>query len=192
MKVRAAIFARYPEAGRCKTRLVPALGPEGAAKMHRRLAEHTVGVVRQCGLSFELWGTGADEAAFTDWLGPLTFRQQPDGGLGERLKAAAMSCPVLFLGTDCPGITPALLKDAAGKLSEGENVLGPAHDGGYWTLGLTKPADHVLTDMPWGTERVFELTKARLEQAGTPPFLLPTLHDVDRPEDLAKAEELLA
>lgn len=189
--MRIAVFARWPEPGRCKTRMIPALGPEGAALLHKRLAELTVETVQASGLAFELWGTGADGEAFQDWLGSIPFRQQPEGDLGQRLLAASSPEPVIFLGTDAPDLTPALLQLAANALGSAPCAIGPAEDGGYWTLGLGEPAPSLFDNMPWGTETVFETTRERAEFLGWNPVILPTLADLDRPEDLARWPELV-
>jgi len=184
--MRVVVFARWPEPGRCKTRLVPAVGPEGAARLHKRLAEHTVATVKASGLDLELWGTGADEAAFQDWLGPLTFRQQGDGDLGARLLAASSPEPVIFLGTDAPDLTPALVRQCADALKSSPCAIGPAEDGGYWTLGLKEPAPSLFSDMPWGTSAVYAETMDRAAALRWKPTILPTLADLDRPEDLER------
>ncbi|MEE4212311.1 MAG: TIGR04282 family arsenosugar biosynthesis glycosyltransferase [Parvularcula sp.] len=186
MTARVVVMARYPVPGQCKTRLIPALGAEGAADLHRRLVEHTLSVVRSSRLPFTLWGTGAEGAAFTGWLGPLSFQSQAQGDLGARLRAAAPPYPVLFLGTDAPDLQPDYLRQAFRLLEEGKDVLGPAEDGGYWTLGLKAALPEVFMDMPWGTDQVAALTKARMAKAGRQPALLPTLADLDRPEDLKR------
>lgn len=191
MTVRVVILARYPLAGQCKTRLIPALGPEGAAAMHHKLTELTVRRVQDSGLTWELWGTSADQKAFEDWLGPHKHHQQASGDLGERLEAAGEPYPVLFLGTDCPDLAPSDLIDAAAALDRGSFVLGPAHDGGYWTLGMPRSEPSLFSDMPWGTEDVFEVTRTRMKAAGIDPLLLATRHDLDRPEDLERWPELL-
>ncbi|NNU14751.1 glycosyltransferase [Parvularcula sp. ZS-1/3] len=190
MTARIVILARFPVAGQCKTRLIPALGPEGAAEMHRKLAELTVARVRESGLPFTLWGTGADEDAFTEWLGPLDFQEQPAGDLGERLALASDPAPVIFLGTDCPDLSPSSLRKAGMASAEGRYAIGPAHDGGYWTLAIPEKADWLFTDMPWGTERVYGETVERMKAKGIEPEVLETLHDVDRPEDLERWPDL--
>ncbi len=185
--IRLVIFTRYPEPGLAKTRLIPALGAEGAAALHRRLTEQTLAAARMSGLTIEVRVTGAPHAAFVDWLGPdLSFVDQGDGDLGERLQRAAAPLPVLFIGSDLPDLSAAHLREAADLMQSGGTVLGPAEDGGYWALGLTHPADYVFTAMPWGTERIFRLTWARLTERGKTPILLPTLADCDRPEDLKR------
>lgn len=189
--VRIVVMARYPEPGRCKTRLIPRLGAGGAAALHGRLAERTVATVRASGLPFEVWGTGAAPSAFAAWLGDVAIRAQPGGDLGARLRAAAPPYPVIFLGTDAPDLAPRHLHAAAGALASHDAVIGPAHDGGYWTLGLAAPADSLLTDIPWGTGEVYRMTRMRMEAAGMVPQVLETLHDLDRPGDLDRWPHLL-
>ena len=191
MTVRVVIMARFPVPGACKTRLIPRFGPDGAASIHRTLTEKTLNIVRQSSLRYELWGTGASEDAFQDWLGPIDFRQQPTGDLGARLQRAADPYPVIFLGTDCPGLTSQHLQDAAQHLEGGAAaVLGPAEDGGYWTLGISRAIPGVFQDIPWGTSEVYALTYQRLEAAGASPVVLPRLADIDYPEDLDPWPEL--
>ena len=184
-------MARFPVPGACKTRLIPKFGPDGAARIHRTLTERTLSVVRKSSLPTELWGTGANEEAFQDWLAPIDFKEQPDGDLGVRLERAADPYPVIFLGTDCPGLTPQHLKDAAKHLEGGAAaVLGPAEDGGYWTLGINQAFPDVFREIPWGTSEVYSLTYQRLEAAGATPVVMPRLADIDHPEDLDPWPEL--
>lgn len=182
--MRVSLFTRWPEAGKAKTRLIPALGPQGAADLHKRLTERTVATIRAAGVPCEIRSTGADPAAFTDWLGhDLMVTDQGDGDLGERLARAAAALPVLLLGADVPDLAAHHLREAATALAAHAAVIGPAEDGGYWLLGLATPAPRLFRDMPWGTDKVLELTLARLDPA-TPR--LATLADLDRPEDLPR------
>jgi rSAM/selenodomain-associated transferase 1 len=191
--VRLVIFTRYPEPGRAKTRLIPALGATGAAMLHRRLTERTVAAARASGLAVEVRTTGAPTSAFADWLGTgIHLVDQGDGDLGERLGRAASPTPLLFIGSDLPDLTAALLVDAATRMLTDRVVVGPAEDGGYWALGLTEEANYLFDAMPWGTDRVLELTLGRLRHRGIDPGLLPELADCDRPEDLARWPELTA
>ena len=178
--MRVAVFARWPEPGRAKTRLIPALGAEGAADLHRRLTERTVATVLASGLACEVRSTGAPPEDFTAWLG-VEAVDQGDGGLGERL--ARVACPVLLVGADIPDLTPSHLIRAAAGLADAPVVIGPAEDGGYWLLGLAAPAPALFEGIDWGTERVFEQTVAR---CAVPPVRLEMLADLDRPEDLAR------
>lgn len=188
---RIALFTRFPTPGAAKTRLIPAVGAQGAARVHRRLVEQTIHTVRASGVAFELRHTGAVAAAFADWLGDdVPLVEQGAGDLGDRLARAA--APAILIGSDAPGLTPAHLRDAATALARADAVIGPAADGGYWLLGIARPMPSLFVDMPWGTDRVAAETLHRLAAAGIDPIRLPMLDDCDRPEDLARWPDLVA
>ncbi len=187
---RVALFTRFPEPGRAKTRLIPALGAEGAAALHRRLAERALAAVRGSALPFELRGTGASAASFRDWLGPdVALADQGGGTLGERM--ARVPPPAILVGTDIPDLHPAHLIAAAAALRTHPAAIGPAEDGGYYLLGLARPMPFLFTAMPWGAADVFALTLRRMAEHGIAPAVLDTLADLDRPEDLARWPGLL-
>jgi hypothetical protein len=175
-----AVFARYPSPGKAKTRLIAAIGPDRAAAVHRQLVERTIVAVRASGLPFTLYFTGADAAAFEEWLGPLALQPQADGDLGERL--ARVPAPALLIGSDCPDLSAEHLRSAAQALAGGIPCIGPAEDGGYWLLGLPTPRPDLFEHIEWGTGNVYAATLTRLGDA----LILPTLADLDRPEDLAR------
>lgn len=190
---RLVLFTRYPEPGKAKTRLIPILGPEGAATLHRRLTERTVAAMRATGLPMEIRTTGAATAAFLDWLGgDLNAADQGEGDLGVRLARAATRAPVILLGADTPTLTAAHLDALAAALASNPAALGPAEDGGYWALGLAASMPFLFEDMPWSTDRVCAITLARLTERGHRAAILDTLSDLDRPEDLARFPDILA
>ncbi len=182
---RIALFVRYPTPGAAKTRLIPALGAAGAAALHRRLVARTLAAVRASGLPFEVRGTGAAAADFAAWLGAdVPVVPQGGGDLGERL--ARMPAPMLLIGSDAPDLSASHLQAAAAALDTAPAVIGPAADGGYWLLGLSRPMPGLFAAMPWGSDAVAGETIARLAAGGIDPARLPVLHDCDRPEDLAQ------
>lgn len=182
--MRVVLFTRWPEPGRAKTRLIPALGADGAAALHRRLTERAVAACRASGLEVEVRVTGASLADFAAWLGAdLMLVDQGNGELGARLARAAASGPVLLVGADIPDLTAGHLRRAAAALADAPVVIGPAEDGGYWLLGLAAAMPALFKGVAWGTSAVFAETVAKL---GAPPVLLETLADLDRPEDLAR------
>lgn len=188
---RIVLFTRFPEPGRAKTRLIPALGAERAAAIHRHLTERSIAAMRESGLPFEIRVTGAGPGAFRDWLGAdLAIVDQGEGELGERLTRAAANPPVILLGADTPDLTVRHLRRAADAFREREAVLGPAEDGGYWLLGIARPMPFLFAEMPWSTERVATITLERLAQRGIEPVVLETLCDLDRPEDLPRWPDL--
>ena len=185
---RLSIFARLPVPGKVKTRLIPALGEEGAARLYARLLALTVEVARESGLDFELRVTGGEIGAFQGLFGDdVPVVDQGDGDLGARM--ARVQAPALLIGSDCPGITAPLLRAAAGALEDRRVVLGPANDGGYYLIGYREPVPFLFEDMEWSTPKVLPETLARLAARGHGPAILPELADIDTAEDLAQWPE---
>ena len=185
---RLSIFARLPVPGQVKTRLVPALGEEGAARLYARLLALTVEVARESGLDFELRVTGGEVGAFQGLFGDdVPVVDQGDGDLGARM--ARVEAPALLIGSDCPGITAPLLRAAAAALEDRRVVLGPANDGGYYLIGYREPVPFLFEDMEWSTPKVLPETLARLAARGHGPAILPELADIDTAEDLAEWPE---
>ncbi|RMF39787.1 MAG: DUF2064 domain-containing protein [Planctomycetota bacterium] len=145
------VMARHPEAGRCKTRLIPRLGPDGAAAMHADLARHTLQWARQVrapDTAVEVHFTGGSAAAMAEIFGAdLDWVPQSDGDLGDRLKAVVYRAAargwrrLLIVGTDCPELSAAHAEAAWAALDHHHIVLQPATDGGYVLLGLRLPTD---------------------------------------------------
>jgi len=187
------LFARFPQPGLAKTRLIPALGANGAAILHKRLTEHVVRVLQASGLPWEVRATGAPAAAFRAWLGQdVTVVEQGDGHLGARMARAAEPAPAILLGADLPGLAVRHLQAAVDALQHHPAAIGPAEDGGYYLLGLNVPMPALFEDMAWGTDVVFETTMRRLAALDVRPAVLETLADLDRPEDLRRWPGLVA
>ncbi|MBY6218674.1 MULTISPECIES: TIGR04282 family arsenosugar biosynthesis glycosyltransferase [Qipengyuania] len=179
-----SIFARLPVPGQVKTRLVPAVGEEGAARIYARLLAHTVEVAKESGLDFELRVTGGEVEAFHSLFGSnVAVVDQGGGDLGAKM--ARVEAPALLIGSDCPGISVPLLQAAAGALDDRRVVLGPANDGGYYLIGFTEPVPFLFEDMEWSTPKVLPETLTRLAARGYGPAILPELADIDTGEDLA-------
>lgn len=192
---RIIIFAKAPQAGLAKTRLIPALGPEGAAKLARRMLRHTLACATEAAIGpIELRVT--PEITSPAWSGmeiglEVAIANQGGGDLGERLARAAQPPlergePVLLIGTDCAEMNAPLLRDAATALNHRDAVLYPAADGGYVLLGLAKFHPHLFCDIAWSTESVARETIERVHRLGWSLEMGPQLHDVDEPGDLAR------
>lgn len=178
-----SIFCRWPTPGEAKTRLIPDFGAEGAAAIYTRLLAHTVEVARASGVPFELRVTGAEPQLFRKALGEdLRVVEQGDGELSDKL--ARVPTPAIVIGSDCPGLSPAVLRAARDTLQTDPMVIGPASDGGYYLLGYSQPADFAFRDMEWSTATVFEETLRRFALRGIRPAVLPELSDVDTAADL--------
>jgi hypothetical protein len=200
---RLIIFTRYPEPGRSKTRLIPALGREGAADLQRRMAEHTVLWAKrlaQAGdVSLEIRFEGGTEAEMRNWLGPeIRFSAQGAGDIGERMELSFSEAfrdgmeRVMIAGTDIPGLNEASAERALAALRSRDVVLGPARDGGYYLIALKRPAPGLFRGIPWGTDRALQRTQDAAAELHLSTLLLEPLQDVDRPEDLPVWERFVA
>ena len=196
---RILIFAKAPQPGRVKTRLIPRLGAEGACRFYAWLLERRVRGLADAGLArIECWcAPDAGHPLFRalEREPGVALRVQRGGDLGARMQAAAAQALqqaefVLLIGVDCPALTATHLAQALEWMRDGADaVLGPAEDGGYVLLGLRRAAPALFAEMPWGSERVLALTRARLVRLGWGWRELDTLWDLDRPADY---ERLLA
>ena len=192
---RLIVFAKYPEPGRVKTRLIPALGGEAAAEIHLAMTRRTLQTARQLTMATsaraEVWvagGEGRDLSAV--FGGAFAYRSQCGNGLGERLEQAIREAfrddakRVVVIGTDCPEITADLLAQALRELASVDAVLGPALDGGYYLIGLRSHRPELFRGIDWGTDTVLRQTLEAAAKSGLKVRKLRPLADVDRPEDL--------
>lgn len=194
-EARILIFAKAPDPGRVKTRLIPALGPQGAANLHVRLLKDTVSRLTALRTApTELWCTpDSDQAPFPDLAHRYRLRlfRQRGADLGERMHHAAVDAlfrgdKLVLVGTDCPSLDGAYVERALLSLEGHDVALGPAQDGGYVLLGLKRAPGALFRDIPWGSDRVAEITRGRMAALGWKWAELPILWDVDRPEDLIR------
>lgn len=192
---RLIIFTRYPEPGKVKTRLISALGAEGATNLHRQMSEHTLSQVRQfcrtVPVSIQVYFSGGKQQDMRDWLGAdLVYQPQGIGDLGSRMVQALSDAFlenldfVVIIGTDCPGLNVDFLTKAFTLELDHDLVLGPALDGGYYLIGLRRFIPELFSGISWSTAEVLQQTVNIALKLGLSVVYLPSLGDVDRPEDL--------
>ena len=188
------IFARAPEAGRVKTRLAAALGPEAALAAYRALGARVVGAVRGVDSCDVVVAYTPHEARplVEGWLGgALGYEPQTEGDLGARMAGAIArrhargAAKVVVIGTDCPDVTAATVEDAFDQLDTADVVLGPALDGGYYLVGVRRPAPEIFAGVPWSAPDTLAVTIERARAAGLAVALLAPLRDIDTAEDWA-------
>jgi uncharacterized protein len=188
--VNTLVMAKAPRPGFVKTRLAPLLGDAGCARLQSWLIGHAARWADEAGRA-HVAVAPADAEAEVRPLVPagVTLLAQSGGDLGLRLAAATeqVSAPVLVIGTDCPVLGPDHAREATAALDAGADAcLGPATDGGYWLVGLARPAP-ALFDIGtehWGGPEVLERTLACAERAGLRVTLLREECDLDEPDDV--------
>ena len=194
-QARLILFTRYPEPGRTKTRLIPALGAEGAAALQRRMSEaivsHMARFAAQSPVHLEIRYADGIQQAVEAWLSSdIPCLDQGEGDLGARLHRAFTQAfaqgakKVVVIGADCPALTPPFFARAFAALDNQDLVLGPAVDGGYYLVGLNRPAPALFSEIPWGSGEVLAATLKQAHSLNLSLHLLEPLADVDRPEDL--------
>lgn len=184
------VFARPPLPGRAKSRLSPALPAAFAATLYEGMLADALTAATACRADARAIAWSEAEGAPGAPHGFAAFTQVR-GDLGARLADAfgrALAVPdarAVVVGSDCPALHAAALDAAFVALETHDVVVGPASDGGYWLLGLARPAPQLLRDMPWSTAAVCALTLERAAALGLRVARLETLADLDTPADLA-------
>jgi rSAM/selenodomain-associated transferase 1 len=194
------VFARAPAEGAVKTRLVPALGAAGAARLHRRLLWLTL--ERACaarGARVELWISGGIDHPFVSECARrfgLPRFEQRGADLGQRMAGALASALAargarrcLLIGTDCPAQSAGDLEQAAAALASHDVALQPAEDGGYVLIGLKRPRPALFEAIDWGGADVTARTLERAAALGLSVAQLRRLPDLDSEADLARARQ---
>ncbi|MGE0113601.1 MAG: TIGR04282 family arsenosugar biosynthesis glycosyltransferase [Steroidobacteraceae bacterium] len=191
--IRIVIIAKAPIAGFAKTRLVPALGAHGAARLANRMLLHTLEQSTRADVTaVELCVTPSIEHEFWKTLDipdTVTLTDQGSGDLGARLARATQRAvdrgeAILLIGTDCPELSMRQLNAAARALDHCDAVIHPTVDGGYALLGLRQFDASLFTGMEWSTASVACTTINRIQHLDWSLHVAATLHDIDEPADL--------
>jgi rSAM/selenodomain-associated transferase 1 len=200
------IFAKAPIPGQVKTRLCPPLSPDEAASLHgsivldmlERSSPPTHTLPLRGGREGRGWDRfiaclpSPDHVFFRILEERQGVRLLPQTGddLGARMAHALADIfaqgyrRALVIGTDLPTLPGSVFGEALALLDTHDVVLGPAHDGGYYLIGLRKPAPELFAGMPWSTDQVLALTQTKAAAAGLKTALLPVRRDLDTLDDL--------
>lgn len=204
------VFARYPQVGECKTRLIAHVGRQAATDVHADMTRFTIAWASEAakhpdiGLQVRFTG-GSQEAMRAEFGAGPDYVPQCDGDLGQRLREAVEQAAkqglerVVVVGTDCPQLNCDFALQAFASLAHHDVCISPATDGGYTLLGLqTKVSnpqavhDALFDSICWGSSGVLLETLHALGATGARVRLLQTLSDVDYPSDLPVWEQAQA
>lgn len=184
------VFAKQPLAGKVKTRLGASIGYEQAAAVYTKLLDYTLRVVGQVSADVEIhWGK---EWSANEMYPSFQHNWQVGNHLGERMQNVIASGlnrgyeSVVIIGSDCPEIDSHQILMAFEKLKSTSVVFGPANDGGYYLVGMSKLNKSVFQPSDWSHSQVLAQAMAALKKNDTPFELLDTLSDLDTVADLSK------
>jgi len=186
--VQVAVLAKVPLPGRVKSRLIPALGPINAATLHEAMAADIQRTLDRACVAPDWYLDGPLAHPWATGLQGRVHAQAP-GDLGARIQAALGDGPCLALGIDSPTLPVALLRQ--GLQSTADVVLGPAFDGGCWTIGQARRHEGWLSGVTWSNHQVCAELVLRARGRGLSVELLPYWADVDDPSDLRLLQEQL-
>jgi hypothetical protein len=187
-----AVFTKTPVLGQVKTRLSTLLSADERLALHVACIEDLAEKLEPLRDSFEIHIFQTEPGELPEMCSHFKASLQSTGDLGKRLETAARSLlesaheSVIFLGSDCPHLDPALLLQSAEQLRHCQVVIGPSADGGYYLLGLRRLHPALFHNIEWGTETVLGETIKRLQEQGIDFRLLAESFDLDRPEDLKR------
>ncbi len=174
------VFVKAPVPGRVKTRLIPALGANGAARLYHAMAQNTLAVAGRVPRTQVLVAYAGKKPP---WRLPW-FRQRGKN-LGERLIHAfdrsfrKNDGPVLTIGSDLPSLTPERLEQAFSALKKAPVVIGPSPDGGYYLIGLRSPQPQLFRKISWSSPKVCRQTLGAVRKSKLSCRLLPPEQDID-------------
>ncbi|MBV9820101.1 MAG: DUF2064 domain-containing protein [Solirubrobacterales bacterium] len=179
------VIAKEPVAGRVKTRLTPPCTPPQAATLAAAALLDTLDVIARIPAARKVLVFEGDARSWRpDGFVVIAQRGQ---SLGERLDAAFADVPgpALLVGMDTPQMTPELLLDGIAALHrrDVDAVLGPAADGGYWSIGFRCRVRGAFAGVPMSCAATGARQRARLDQIGLRVHEQPMLHDVDTIDD---------
>lgn len=201
------IFIKNPRKGYVKTRLAKTVGDEKAYQVYLKLLEHTLSVATKVNAEKQIWYSSfIDES--DDFLGKSSDRLersdvydrrfdkklQQGEDLGERMAYAFKGGfenkfeKILIIGSDCPGISSAIIEDGFDGLEQNDVVIGPSEDGGYYLIGSNTFIPEIFDGIPWSTEHVYSETINLLQKKNLSYNKLPTLNDIDTEEDLRNSD----
>lgn len=180
------VFLKAPRPGTVKTRLGREIGMAVATAAYRKLAEQQLRRIPSRFRTEVHYAPRGSRAEMRAWLGRrVNFRVQSGGDLGVRLSYAFAHGfargyrRILAIGSDCPDLDATCLRQADALLQQTDVVLGPATDGGYYLIGLKRPAPRLFEDIAWSTETVCATTVIRAKECGLTHILLEAKDDID-------------
>ena len=197
------IYGKYPRPGSVKTRLVPPFSHDEASDLYRSFLHDLLhrtkslpGVQTILSIS-DVEDLHSMRALLETWSQPerntpVSLTHQVSGDLGRRFLGTIESCTrlaqsnVLILGSDHPTVPITYLEEGFRALSEHDIVVGPAEDGGFYTVGMKREHKGLFEGLSWSTDRIYHELLERCRIAGLSVHQLPAWYDVDRPVDVRR------
>ncbi|MGM0442428.1 MAG: TIGR04282 family arsenosugar biosynthesis glycosyltransferase [Elusimicrobiota bacterium] len=188
------VFAKFPRAGKVKTRLAPKVGSKMAAELYRNFVLDIIEVIDKVEAEVNIYCHPEGSIKyFKRWLGDYyKYLPQQGGDLGKRMKNSLKSCfekgyqKTVIIGSDSPDMPCSYIKEAIEELDDNDTVIGPSDDGGYYLIGFTESGftGKAFEGINWGTDTVFNCTMDTLQKCHKKVKVLREWTDIDNYKDL--------
>lgn len=184
------VFVKNIVLGKVKTRLAKSIGNEAAFEVYKELVKITEIATQNLEASLHIYFS--DTVNTNKW--EKHYKTVQEGkDLGERMKNAFNKGfengynRIVLIGSDLPDITTAHIQNGLNALDQSEVVFGPAEDGGYYLIGMSKMHTQVFENKPWSENNLLDVTTSDLRKSNVTFTLLKTLNDIDTYEDLIQS-----
>ena len=193
------LLCKAPIEGTVKTRLAKRVGVQRATALHIEMMNHAISTISAVpDTSPQIWcAPDTGHRFFDQFRHDMALFAQQGENLGERMSNALETAltdhgSVILIGSDCPVIDVGYIESAVSKLVGFDAVIGPAEDGGFGLIGLTRFDSALFDQVSWSTSAAFTQTFGNMVSLGWKVAVLDTIWDVDRPEDVDRYDALKA
>ncbi len=185
------VFVKNIKLGKVKTRLAKTIGNQGAFNVYGELVKVTEEATQNLRADKRIYFS--DAVINTKWKNDYKTIQEGKN-LGERMKNAFTKGfddgyeRIVLIGSDLPDISLVHIEGGLKSLNSNEVVFGPAIDGGYYLVGMTKMYHSIFNNKPWSESHLLQVTLEELDHENISYTLLEALNDIDTFEDLEASE----
>lgn len=190
------LFSKEPEVGKVKTRLIPALGEQGACLLYNNFLKHSINELKHIkNADFMVYTTKLpDNESSQSFFSNTSRHFQKGENLGEKMynclhEQLKSYNKAILLGADCPAINSQMIKYVIRMLDSYQHVFVPVIDGGYSLIGTKNVNKELFSDISWGTSKVMEETLLKLDKLKQSYNLLPEQYDIDTIDDLLRLQK---
>ena len=185
------VFVKNIVLGKVKTRLAKTIGDVGAFNIYYELFSITEKASQKVNTDRHIYFS--DVIIPSKWEGDKKFVQEGNN-LGEKMQNAFQNGindgydNVILIGSDLPNISKEIIDTGFDTLTNNDIVFGPAEDGGYYLIGMSKMNTSIFENKPWSQSELLTVTLAQLKEQQQKVGFIETLNDIDTFEDLIASD----
>ncbi|MFT5761683.1 MAG: rSAM/selenodomain-associated transferase 1 [Polaribacter sp.] len=185
------VFVKNFILGKVKTRLAKTIGDVGAFKIYSELVDITEKASQKVNVDRHIYVS--DVIISSKWKDDKKFVQEGKD-LGIKMQHAFQNGfkegyeNIILIGSDLPNISKEIIEFGFDSLQNNDVVFGPAEDGGYYLIGLSKVNDSIFENKPWSQSELLTVTLDQLKEQQQSVGFIETLNDIDTFEDLIASD----